>query len=400
MENTISVVVPVYNVEKYLRKCLDSIVDQTYRDLEILLVDDGSTDSSPIICEEYARMDERVKVIHQKNQGVWCARRNGTNLATGKYIGYVDGDDWIESDMFCMLIKWIEQYDVDVVETGCIDSWEGSEKKRITYLPEGCYKGDVFEEKIAPFLLYCGSFFEHGVSAYLVTKLFRRDVMCQIQSSLPETLKLHDDTMCSFPYIAKTKSIYISNYCFYHYRVRSDSLKRSKNAVNNNDINSMYAQMCTAFDGTTKSAKYERQVQYYLMYYLLFKNIEIFDNQDAHYFLAPYGDIDKEKKLVLYGAGAFGVQLYKYVENVYGKDHVHWVDQNYAFINSEEVENPNILNKITYDYVVVSIIREEAYRSARRDLINFGIPKEKIVWINERYLRNPGILLDKAGLTI
>lgn len=105
----ISVIVPVYNVEPYLRKCLDSIVRQTYQNLEIILVDDGSPDSCGAICDEYAAQDDRIRVIHQANGGVSAARNAGLAAATGEWIGWVDSDDWIEPDMFeLMLLNSLE----------------------------------------------------------------------------------------------------------------------------------------------------------------------------------------------------------------------------------------------------------------------------------------------------
>ncbi|MBQ8322887.1 MAG: glycosyltransferase [Clostridia bacterium] len=105
MSKKISVIVPVYNTEKYLRRCVDSILKQTYSDLEIILVDDGSTDSSGKICDEYALKDERIKVIHKPNGGLSSARNAGLDAATGDYIGFVDSDDHIASDMYMQLIQ-------------------------------------------------------------------------------------------------------------------------------------------------------------------------------------------------------------------------------------------------------------------------------------------------------
>ena len=101
----ISVIVPVYKVEPYLRKCLDSIVGQTYQNLEIILVDDGSPDKCGEICDEYARRDERIQVIHQENGGVSAARNAGLKKVTGEWIGWIDPDDWAEPDMFEYLLK-------------------------------------------------------------------------------------------------------------------------------------------------------------------------------------------------------------------------------------------------------------------------------------------------------
>ncbi len=115
----ISVIVPVYNVEPYLRKCLDSILVQTYRDLEILIIDDGSTDGSGAICDEYSEKDERIRVSHTDNHGLSAARNLGLDNATGDWIGFVDSDDWIELDMYEVLLRKAEKTGADVVECGC-----------------------------------------------------------------------------------------------------------------------------------------------------------------------------------------------------------------------------------------------------------------------------------------
>ena len=115
----ISIIVPVYNVEPYLRKCLDSILDQTYRDLEILIIDDGSTDGSGAICDEYAGKDDRIKVFHTENKGLSAARNLGLDNASGDWIGFVDSDDWIEPDMYEVLLRKAEETGADVVECGC-----------------------------------------------------------------------------------------------------------------------------------------------------------------------------------------------------------------------------------------------------------------------------------------
>ena len=100
MEGKVSIIVPVYNVESYLNECIDSIINQTYRNLEIILIDDGSTDLSGEICDRYKEIDSRILVIHQKNQGAANAKNNGLDLATGDYISFVDSDDFIEKDMY------------------------------------------------------------------------------------------------------------------------------------------------------------------------------------------------------------------------------------------------------------------------------------------------------------
>ena len=117
-DNLISIIVPIYNVEKYLNQCIQSIVKQTYKNLEIILIDDGSTDKSPELCDEWATNDKRIKVIHQKNQGAAMAKNQGLESATGELIAFVDSDDCIKIDMYERLYKLLKEKQCDIVECG------------------------------------------------------------------------------------------------------------------------------------------------------------------------------------------------------------------------------------------------------------------------------------------
>ena len=116
MQNpTISIIVPVYNVEEYIHKCINSILAQTYKDFELILINDGSPDNSGIICDEYARADSRIKVIHQQNSGLSAARNAGLAVAKGDYIGFVDSDDWIDKSMYESMITEAQTLEADIV---------------------------------------------------------------------------------------------------------------------------------------------------------------------------------------------------------------------------------------------------------------------------------------------
>ena len=110
-----SIIIPVYNVEKYLNKCVDSVLNQTFTDFEVILVDDGSPDNCPAICDSYAEKDKRVRVIHKQNGGLICARKSGLEAARGDYIGFVDSDDWIEENMYELFADMIKKYSPDMV---------------------------------------------------------------------------------------------------------------------------------------------------------------------------------------------------------------------------------------------------------------------------------------------
>ncbi len=126
----ISVIIPVYKVEKYLDKCVESIVNQTYKNLEIILVDDGSPDNCPAMCDVWAEKDERIRVIHKENGGLADARNAGMDIATGDYIGFVDSDDWIEPNMYEMLLKNALKYDADISRCGLSVNCENGENNQ------------------------------------------------------------------------------------------------------------------------------------------------------------------------------------------------------------------------------------------------------------------------------
>lgn len=127
-QSLISVIIPVYNVAAYLPRCINSIMEQTYQNLEIILVDDGSTDDSPQICDEYATKDKRIKVFHQKNQGVSTARNTGLNHATGEFIGFVDADDWIDKTFYKQFMQCQQQTQADLVRGAFYVTWDTHQK--------------------------------------------------------------------------------------------------------------------------------------------------------------------------------------------------------------------------------------------------------------------------------
>lgn len=117
-EIKVSIILPIYNVEKYLDRCMDSLLNQTLKDIEIIMVDDGSPDNCPQMCDEYAKKDERVKVIHKKNGGLGYARNSGLEIATGEYVAFVDSDDYVELDAYEKMYTSVKQYESDAVFTG------------------------------------------------------------------------------------------------------------------------------------------------------------------------------------------------------------------------------------------------------------------------------------------
>lgn len=143
IEGLISVVVPVYNVEKYISRCVDSVLKQTYTNWELILINDGSSDKSGTICDEYASNDSRIRVIHQKNSGPSVARNNGVACANGEYIAFLDSDDWLYPEMYQKLINAAKEYDADMVKCG-FDYTNGVEHS-ITTEPMRVFENDIMD---------------------------------------------------------------------------------------------------------------------------------------------------------------------------------------------------------------------------------------------------------------
>lgn len=148
-EPLISIIVPVYNVEKYLSKCLDSLVNQTYKNIEIVCVDDGSTDSSGSICDEYAKKDARIKVIHKENGGLSDARNVGLETINGEYVMFIDSDDWIDKDTCDYCINTLKLYDVDLILWSYIREYKNNAKPKRLFMNGSRYFDDQeIKEKI------------------------------------------------------------------------------------------------------------------------------------------------------------------------------------------------------------------------------------------------------------
>lgn len=215
----ISVVVPVYNGEKFLERCIKSIQDQTFTDWELILVDDGSTDSSGRICDDYKRKDSRIQVIHQRNQGYSGARNTGLDMASGAYVMFVDCDDWIEPDTLETAWRGMVSENADYV-VGGVNVVYYTDKSRTavehidTGVPENPFSFEMDELAEAGSRLWriCGPMY------YCVwSRLFRMDIIRNYDLRFNTSLKLQEDVNFTLCYMYHIKRVYISDRVFYNY---------------------------------------------------------------------------------------------------------------------------------------------------------------------------------------
>lgn len=394
MGDLISVIVPIYNVEQYLPKCIDSIISQTYNNIEIILVDDGSTDRSSQICDEYAKNNSKIVAIHKENGGADSARKAAIKIAKGEYIAYVDGDDWIEPQMFERLYCFAKKYNAKIVESGIIDTSSSYCVKRISPFDEGLYVEKAFETIIEPNIIYFPPFFKHGIFASLCNKLYKKNIIEKYQMLPDHSDNIFDDVMVSIPCVAEAKSIYITHECFYHYRVRNDSVKHSYRPNFASRIISCYKEWMDRFQYCKKKSIIQQQLDYYLMYILLSKCPGVFDQKESDKVLIPFGGISKNSKVIVHGAGAAGIQLAKYISEVFDNNFLLWTDKNYNYLCKElNVNDPMKILNLDFDYVIIGILWYDIACSAKSDLIEIGIPEKKILTFSDIYISNPNLLL-------
>lgn len=213
MENDlISIIIPVYKVEKYLEKCIESVLKQTYTNLQIILVDDGSPDNCGKICDEYAKKDPRIEVIHKVNGGLSDARNVGIAKAKGKYIGFVDSDDYIKEDMYEILINLIKEYDADVSICNLYDVIDGKEYIRNN---ENGIQEYSRLEILKEVLL------DKNIQSYAWNKLYKKELFDEIKYPIG---KKYEDIGTTFYVFEKCNKIVVTSEPEYYYLKRSDSL--------------------------------------------------------------------------------------------------------------------------------------------------------------------------------
>lgn len=265
-----SVIVPIYNVEKYLNKCVNSILNQTYKDFELILVDDGSPDRCPEICDDYAKRDTRVRVIHKKNGGLVAARNTGILEAVGDYICYVDGDDWIAENLLeTVWNKAIKNYDLEMVIYSAVRQYDDCQEKIPKSVPEGLYNKEKLCSDVYPYMMYDARkpFCTGLIFPVAWNKIFKREFLLKHYCK-EEGIRMGEDNAFVFECLYEAQNVYFCNDILYFYnQLNTTSMVHSydENRFDNNKLLINY--MESNLSG--KDAILDKQLNAFKAYWLI-----------------------------------------------------------------------------------------------------------------------------------
>lgn len=391
----ISLIVPVYNTADFLRQCLDSILGQTLRDIEVVCVDDGSTDSSADILEEYASSDSRIRVIHKENGGLVSARKAGIKEAAGEYIGYVDSDDWIEADMIERLYHVLLKENVDVVMCGRFEDTGNVSRPVYHGIPAGRYGKQDLINIVYPNMIVNGAFFEWGIFPSVWDKLFRRKSIEKYQIDVDNSLVMGEDAACVYPALLNADSIYVLHDCFYHYRQSAESMvKHNDNGEKQRErFRILYHSVKVSFEKYKGIYDMQKQWKEYLLFLMIPRAETLYENIEQLEYLFPFPNVKRASRIILYGMGTYGQFLYRFIKHTGICTILACVDKNCVELEKQgfPVIHPDKIENYEYDAIVVASSFAGARNSIYREL-SVKCPADKIHLMDEKVIHSAATL--------
>lgn len=378
----LGIIVPIYNAESYLEKCIESILNQTYKNIEIMLVNDGSSDNSGYICEKYAKYDKRVHVRKQENMGPIMARYNGAVNLDCDYLTFVDADDWIEPCTYEKMSSYMDDNE-DVIMFQIIRYYDENYQKYspITFAP-GIYNREAIERLILPNMIWNLEKSIFGIDPSLCNKIIKRNILVDNLNKVKK-IDIHygEDPAVTFPLFMGINSLVISDqYLYYHRHRKSGEL--APYLKDKKYFEKLFVLYSYLKDILSEKDKLQKQLEYFYAYSVEMR-LKVYGDQKSHIgYLFPFDIVPAKSKIILYGAGAIGQLFYQQIQRIEYCTVIVWVDKNYTSYQKLGVSSIDSVkcNK-EYDYVVIAVERDDLVRQIILDLTFRGIDESKIVWL-------------------
>lgn len=376
----ISIIIPVYNGEKYLERCLKSVINQTYTDLEIIIINDGSTDHTSQICRTYESMDSRIVYIEQDNHGVSYTRRKAIRLATGKYIGFVDADDYIEENLYEQMIPYMSKAQL------LITGYKFQKKEIYGAVPFGLYQTKEEKKYLCENMLLWENTEQTGVYPSLWSKLFVADKLKKVAEETHRDLFIGEDADLSFRYILLCDKVFVSPICLYHYEDNKSSAMNSVNANYLWNMMNLYQVLTDEFVKTPYKEslipKWNLWIWEMLQKTPRFMGWSFLEQPQMIRYVCPFFNRLHGKKIILYGAGAVGKDYYKLCKKDSGMQLVLWVDRNWECLQEEgwNVHPVSCIPEKDYDVILIAVKDKERAEEIKMQLQELEINVSRILW--------------------
>lgn len=385
----LSVIVPVYNAEPYIRKCVESILKQNYFMLEIILVDDGSSDGSGRLCDLLERENNNVKVLHIENSGIVNARLKGVKASEGKWITFVDADDWIGEEAYRDIIP---ERNCDMVVTGICRYIDGEHQiMQRPFWTEGIYNKEQILHDVIPIMLWNPALETWAFDPSLCTKIFKRQI---ILSELEKASKVGsdygEDSMVIFPMMLQVENIKISEKIYYYHRQRPEGMIAPYIADQDfiSKLYSVYKYLKERFKNTEYWNIMKNQLDcFYMSSVELKKRCFTYSSLEFSIYF-PFDKISWGSRVVLYGAGKVGNEYWRQNSLYHFCKIVSWVDVDYKKKQNDyhEILHPEIIKETVYDYILIAVDDYHVAREIISYLKEFGVMQEKVIWQSARVL--------------
>ncbi len=381
MRQKVSVIIPVYNMERYLEKCIQSVCGQTYKNIEIILVNDGSTDKSAEICEVYAQKDDRIRVINKENEGVLFARKTGTAYATGSYIMYIDGDDWVERQMVEKMLSTGIEYKADIISCAVIREYEYGVVEFYDGVDEGVYSGEKLKE-VYEKMCWDRRKGTQGISSSLCNKMFRSNVIKPVMESVIQKVTCYEDAMIVYACYIEANTVVSLKDLYYHYIIREGSATHTgKHIFFFSEINYIHSFLKRYIQKSTYQKVLEDQLEKFTLRLLWMGEYKLFGFSEENKFpmyVLPRFNIPIGTRIVLYGAGNVGRDLYKQINAKETYNIIGWVDKK---MHSENILPVEKLIELDYDYIIIAVYHYDIAREIVEGLEKkYQINSDKIIW--------------------
>lgn len=381
IKDLISIIVPVYNAENFLAKCIESVLAQTYQKYELILIDDGSTDSSWKIINTYSDNYEKVKGIRTRNGGPNCARKRGVELASGEFVMFIDADDYVDKSICDQLIQSINIHETDIVIPRLMKTLDGIDIGVIGRWPQKKYSGVFTAEN----MIDLNVFYRANMPLGLVANLYRTRILKKIFEIADQKILFSEDFSCHILALLDSKSVYFLDECLYYYRQNSDSIMHTHKNSNFESEKYLYRFLMPELRKRKVSSKVYKQLEWIIIFSLLVGGYECFKEKS---FLYPFKNVKRGSKIIIYGAGVFGRSLYDYINQYHLYNMVLWVDKNYEVYQEEglpvcEIEK---LNDLDYDYIVIALLKIDIAKKVKEELRKKSVNSKKIELIDQKLI--------------